>query len=130
MRLVVLQPRPDDGRALLDLGHCEQIVRGYGYAWSEELAAAVPPNEVLGRMLRNLSNCHQQSGDYAQMRVVQAMLECRPGRAVPLPPYPSSEHPSGGGSLMDLLGGGGAPTQQQQALLRMLMQGMQLHQQQ
>ena len=52
-------------------------------------------------MLRNLSNC-QQSGDYAQMRVVQAMLSVA-GTAMPLPPY-RPRNPSGGGSLMDLLG--------------------------
>lgn len=78
------------GGAMLGLEQCEQIVRSYGIRWSEEMATPVQVGEVWDRMVRNLLNCHKQTGDMAQARVVQGLLprESVAGAAPPLP-YPS-----------------------------------------
>ena len=42
-------------------------------------------------MLRNLINCHEQLGDYDNLRVVRALLHCDhrtpPGQAAGMVPY-------------------------------------------
>ena len=51
-------------------------------------------------MLRNLINCHEQLGDYDNLRVVRALLHCDhrtpPGQAAGMVPYHGDE---GGGSI-------------------------------
>ena len=78
------------------------------------------------RMLRNLANCHEQSGNVAASRVVRAMLEIRPGtpadEAAAMVPYvqPTAVE-------VDMHGTEGLSQLQQQQLMRML-QVMQLAQ--
>ena len=57
---------------MLGLEQCEQIVRSYGIRWSEEMATPVQVGEVWDRMVRNLLNCHKQTGDMAQVRLPRA----------------------------------------------------------
>ena len=117
------------GGELLNLSHCERIVRSYGYAWSEEMAQPVQPNEVLVRMLRNLLNCHKQTGDHARARLIEAILTCGSSGKAPRLPYPSA--PTEADAPADPFDGQlrNLSVAQQQQLLQMLMQQMQLQQQ-
>ena len=118
------------GGSLLDIRQCESIVRSYGYAWSEAMAQPVPPNEVCVRMLRNLLNCHKQTGDMTRARLVEATIASSSRGKVPPLPYPSKDtgDPQDGAEAHRLLEG--MSTTQQQQLLQMLMQQMALRQQQ
>lgn len=80
------------GGSMLGLQQCEQIVRSYGIRWSDDMATPVQVGEVCDRMVRNLLNCHKQTGDMMQARIVQNLLP-RENPQVPPPPlpYPSAE---------------------------------------
>jgi len=79
-----------NGGAMLGLDQCEQIVRSYGIRWSEEMATSpVQVSEVWHRMVRNLINCHKQTGELEQAFMVQALLPRENGtHTAPQPPYP------------------------------------------
>ena len=53
------------------------VVRSYGIAWSAEMASPVKPTDVWHRMMRNLVNCHEQTGNLETLRVLQDMFNCR-----------------------------------------------------
>eukprot|EP00966_Prymnesium_polylepis_P173153 4004886-Prymnesium_polylepis.1 len=61
------------------------------------MATPVQVGEVWDRMVRNLFNCHKQTGDMAQARVVQTLLP-REDPAVPAPPVPYPA-PDGGATF-------------------------------
>ena len=95
------------------------------------MATPIRAADVWQRMMRNLLNCHEQVGDFAALRVVQCMFECRantpPEEAASALAYGGAAAPErtphageGAASLHQL---------QQQQLMRML-QVLQLQQQQ
>jgi hypothetical protein len=102
-------------------------------AWSDEMAQPVRPHEVWGRMVRNLVNCHEQAGNYEQLLVSRALLQCDAStdgeQAAAAVAYKVVRHGQRSSSQ-----GGGPPAavslqQQQQQLLQML-QILQMQQQQ
>ena len=90
------------GGALLGVEDCKHIVNQYGIVWRDDMDAPVAVSEVWGRMVRNLLNCRKQSGDLAQVRLIQQLLlrTHRAGgttfsRALQIPvPYPVRGSPS------------------------------------
>ena len=91
------------------------------------MALPVHAREVWVRMLRNLSNCHEQQGDLCRLRVVRAMLECNASmsgdEAAAVLAYDGSEHEAPDAARER------AVSAHQQQLMRML-QVLQLQQQQ
>ena len=130
------------GGELLQLSQCENIVRSYGYRWSEDMAAPVPPAEVCQRMLRNLLNAHKQDGDMARARIVEAALAATSRGRTPALPYPgkprarpAGEDGADGDAASEVRralsldpSGASLTPQQQHQLMQMLMQQMQLQQ--
>lgn len=91
------------GGRLLTLEHCEHIVRSYGVPWSADHARPVPIDEVWSRQVRNLLNCHKQTGDFDRMLLAERLLQSgdqgtpyeRTANAAI--PYPSDEKAGVGG---------------------------------
>lgn len=74
---------------LLTLEHCELIVRSYGVAWSRDHAQPVPIDEVWSRQVRNLLNCHKQTGDFDRMMLAERLLQTEREAPSSSVPYPS-----------------------------------------
>ena len=90
---------------LLNIDQCEAIVRAYGIPWSEELARPVPLTEVWGRQVRNLANCHKQSGEFDKLQLTEALLAAELNNSTGHIPYPGTATRSepGQGALLQML---------------------------